>query len=171
MDYPHPLEVLNEDGTIDLSKAYDANIGDWDKVAINFGYREFPKGANEAPRADEDPHRRVGQDLRYFTNQDTDIHPRVEQWSNGADQGVELTRLMKVRRAALNRIGLNTIRTGTPTVMIEEPLVPIYMYHRYAVEGTASMIAGQDFTYAMRDDNTTPVEWVKGECSARRSTR
>ena len=47
--------------------------------------------------------------------------------------------------------------------MIEEPLVPIYMYHRYAVEGAASMIAGQDFTYAFRGDNTTPLEWVNGE--------
>jgi len=163
MDYPHPLEVLNDDGTIDLSKAYEAKIGDWDKVAINFGYREFPKGTTEAPALTKILADAWGGDLRYFTNQDTDIHPRVEQWSNGVDQGMELTRLMKVRRAALNRIGLNTIRTGTPTVMIEEPLVPIYMYHRYAVEGTASMIAGQDFTYAMRDDNTTPVEWVKGE--------
>ena len=47
MDYPHPLEELKADGTIDLSKAYTAHIGDWDKVAINFGYREFPKGTDE----------------------------------------------------------------------------------------------------------------------------
>jgi len=47
--------------------------------------------------------------------------------------------------------------------MIEEPLVPIYMYHRYAVEGASSMIAGQDFTYAFRGDNTVPLEWVNGE--------
>ena len=51
------------------------------------------------------------QDLRYFTNQDTDIHPRTEQWSNGVNQADELSRLMKVRRAALNRIGEQTIRT------------------------------------------------------------
>ena len=70
---------------------------------------------------------------------------------------------MKVRRAALDRIGTNTIRTGVPTVMIEEPLVPIYMYHRYAVESTASAIGGQDFVYAMRGDNRTPLEWVSGE--------
>ena len=60
MDYPHPLEVLKEDGTIDLSKAYEQKIGDWDKVAINFGYREFPKGTNEKRGADEDHRRRVG---------------------------------------------------------------------------------------------------------------
>ena len=163
LDYPHPLEVLREDGTIDLSRAYEARIGDWDKVAINYGYRQFPPGTNEQAELTKILDAAWGEDVRYFTNQDTDIHPRVEQWSNGINQADELTRLMKVRRAALNRIGLNTIRTGVPTVMIEEPLVPIYMYHRYAVESTASMIGGQDFVYAMRGDNRTPVEWVNGE--------
>lgn len=163
MDYPHPLEVLNEDGTIDLSKAYEQKIGEWDKVAINYGYRQFAAGANEKAELTKILTDAWGQDLRYYTNQDTDIHPKVEQWSNGVNQGDELSRLMRLRRAALNRIGLNTIRKDMPTVMIEEPLVPIYMYHRYAVEGAASMIGGQDFTYAFRGDNTTPVEWVNGE--------
>ena len=163
LDYPHPLETLREDGTIDLSKAYEAKIGDWDKVAINYGYRQFPPGTNEQAELRKILDAAWDEDVRYFTNQDTDIHPRVEQWSNGLNQGEELTRLMKIRRAALNRIGLNTIRTGVPTVMIEEPLVPIYMYHRYAVEATASFIGGQDFVYAMRGDNRTPVEWVNGE--------
>jgi hypothetical protein len=75
------------------------------------------------------------------------------------NQADELNRLMQVRRAALNRIGEQTIRTGAPLVTIEEPLVPIYMYHRYAVEASASMIGGQDFIYAMRGDNRTPVKW------------
>ena len=163
MDYPHPLEVLKEDGTIDLSDAYPQHIGEWDKVTINYGYREFPKGSNNTAALDKIIADAWAQDLRYFTNQDTDINPKVEQWSNGTNQADELLRMMKVRRAALNKLGINTIRTGTPTVLIEEPLVPIFMYHRYAVEGASSMIGGQDFSYAMRGDNTTPVEWVNGE--------
>jgi hypothetical protein len=159
MDYPHPLEELKPDGTIDLSNAYQARIGDWDKVAINFGYREFPRGANEAAELRRILDEAWKEDLRYFTNQDTDIHPKVEQWSNGVNQADELHRLMKVRRAALDRIGERTIRTGAAMVTIEEPLVPIYMYHRYAVEGTASMVGGQDFVYAMRGDGRTPVKW------------
>jgi hypothetical protein len=163
MDYPHPLETLKDDGTIDISNAYPQRIGEWDKVAINYGYRQFAPGTNERAELTKILTDAWKQDLRYFTNQDTDIHPKVEQWSNGVNQEAELTRLMKIRRAALNKIGLNTIRKDVPTVMIEEPLVPIYMYHRYAVESTASMIAGQDFTYAFRGDDTTPVEWVNGE--------
>src|SRR6201998_2086671 len=41
MDYPHPYITLDSDDRIDVSHAYAAGIGDWDKVAINFGYREF----------------------------------------------------------------------------------------------------------------------------------
>src|SRR4051812_14772043 len=42
MDYPHPLEKINADGSIDLSEAYQPRIGEWDKVTINYGYRQFP---------------------------------------------------------------------------------------------------------------------------------
>ena len=163
MDYPVALAELQPDGRIDLSKAYHQNIGEWDKAAINYGYREFPDRGNHDAALEKILDDAWTADLRYFTNQDIDIHPKADQWTNGADQTLELTRLMKVRRVALDRIGVNTIRKGMPTVMIEEPLVPIYMYHRYAVESTASAIGGQDFVYAMRGDNRTPVEWVKGE--------
>jgi hypothetical protein len=159
MDYPHPLEKLNADGTIDLSEAYAARIGDWDKVTINYGYREFPKGANETHELREILDQAWEQDLRYFTNQDTDIHPRADQWSNGTNQADELSRMMKIRRAALDRIGDRTIRNGAPMTTIEEPLVPIFMHHRYAVESASSMIGGQDFVYAMRGDGRTPVRW------------
>jgi len=59
----------------------------------------------------------------------------------------------------LNRLGEHTIRNGAPMATIEEALVPIFMYHRYAVESTASALGGQDFIYAMRGDGRTPVKW------------
>jgi hypothetical protein len=159
MDYPHPLEELKPDGTIDISNAYQARIGEWDKVTIDYGYREFPAGANEAQALRKILDDAWEKDLRYLTNQDTDIHPRSDQWSNGVNQAEELERLLKVRRAALDRMGEQTIRLGAPMTTIEEPLVPIYMYHRYAVESAASMIGGQDYIYAMRGDGRTPVKW------------
>ena len=159
MDYPHPLEELKADGTVDIFRAYEARIGDWDKVAINFGYRQFPAGTDASAALTKIIDDAWAQDLRYFTNQDTDIHPRTDQWSNGVNQAEELNRLMKVRRAALNRIGEKTIRRGAPMATIEEPFAPIFMYHRYAVESTASMLGGQDFVYAMRGDGRAPVKW------------
>jgi hypothetical protein len=158
MDYPHPLEKLNADGSIDLSEAYQARIGDWDKVAINYGYRQLPRG-DEAPVLMQILNDAWAQDLRYMTNQDTDSNPRVDQWSNGVNQADELNRLMKIRRSALNRIGEHTIRNGAPMATIEEPLVPIFMYHRYSVESASSAIGGLDFIYGMRGDGRTAVKW------------
>jgi hypothetical protein len=159
MDYPHPMVELKADNTIDISNAYPQHIGDWDKVAINYGYREFPKGTDEATALRKIISDAWEADLRYLTNQDTDIHPRSDQWSNGANQADELTRVMKLRRVALDRIGEQTIRLHQPMTTIEEPLVPIYMHHRYAVESTASAVGGQDFVYAMRGDGRQPTKW------------
>jgi len=158
MDYPHPQEELRPDGTIDVSHAYPARIGEWDKVAINYGYRQLPAGDEKAAltRILDDA---WAKDLRYQTNQDTDSNPRVDQWSNGVNQADELNRIMKIRRAALNRLGEHSIRNGAPMATIEEPLVPIFMYHRYSVESAASMVAGQDYIYAIRGDGRTPVKW------------
>ena len=158
MDYPHPFETLREDGSIDLSHAYEAHIGDWDKVAINYGYRQLPKG-DEKPALARILDEAWAKDLRYMTNQDTDANPKVDQWSNGVNQADELNRLMKIRRAALNKLGEHTIRNGAPTATVEEPFVPIYMYHRYSVESAASMVAGIDYIYALRGDKRTPQKW------------
>ena len=158
MDYPHPQEKLRVDGTIDLSEAYAARIGEWDKVTINYGYRQLPRG-DEPAALNKILDDAWAKDLRYMTNQDTDSNPRVDQWSNGVNQADELNRLMKVRRAALDRLGEHTIRRGAPLATIEEPLVPIFMYHRYTVESTASMVGGIDYIYAMRGDGRTPMKW------------
>jgi hypothetical protein len=45
---------------------------------------------------------------------------------------------------------------------MEEALVPIYMYHRYAVEAAASAVGGQDYIYAIRGDGRKPTQWVPG---------
>jgi hypothetical protein len=158
MDYPHPQEELRPDGTIDLSHAYPAKIGEWDKVAINYGYRQLPTGDEQAALThilDE----AWSKDLIYLTNQDLDAHPKVDQWSNGVNQAEELNRIMKIRRAALNKLGEHSIRTGAPMATVEEPLVPIFMYHRYTVEAAASMVGGIDYIYGMRGDNRTPTKW------------
>ena len=160
MDYPHPLEKLNPDGTIDLSDAYAAGIGEWDKVAIAYGYQDFPTGTNEAVALKKILDEAWAQDLRYLTNQDTDATPRSDQWNNGTDMAAELNRIMKVRRAALDRFDETVIRNDQPMATMEEALVPLYMYHRYAVEAAASAIGGQDYIYSFRGDGRMPTKWV-----------
>ena len=160
MDYPHPLVTLKPDRTLDYSQVYDVGIGAWDKVAIAYGYQDFPPGTDEekalAAILDEG-HKR---DLWYLTNQDLSAHPRVDQWSNGTDASAELKRMMEVRRVALSRFGEQAIKRGEPMATIEEVLVPLYLHHRYQVEAAASTVGGIYYTYARRGDAGEPVRFA-----------
>jgi hypothetical protein len=162
MDYPHPFVSLRADGSIDVSQAYTNEIGEWDKVAIAYGYQDFPDGADEPRELSRILDTAWGRDVRYMTNQDLGAHVRVDQWSNGTNSAAELHRMLDVRRAALSRFGENAIRRGTPLAQLEEVLVPLYMHHRYQVDAAASMLGGMDFIYAMRGDGRTPVRMASG---------
>ena len=159
MDYPHPLVTLRTDGTMDFTDVYTKSIGEWDKVAIRYGYGVFPE-ATEAAELKKVLDGAWDKDIKYMTNQDSDLHPRVDQWQNGTDMAAELTRMMGIRRAGLERFGETAIQKDWPMAMIEEVLVPLYLHHRYAVEAAASTVAGQNYIYAFRGDGRMPVEWV-----------
>ena len=157
MDYPHPLEKLKADGTIDLSEAYAAAHRRVGQGRDQLRLSRVPQGHERGAGAEKDPRRRLGAGPALL-HQPGHRHPSRGRISGrtATNQADELNRMMKMRRAALDRIGDRTIRTGAPMTTIEEPLVPIFMHHRYAVESAASMIGGQDFVYAMRGDGRTP---------------
>ena len=160
MDYPHPLITLKADKTLDFSSVYDAKIGEWDKIAIRYGYTDFPASTNEATALQailEEGHKK---DLFYLSNQDLDAHARVDQWSNGTNAAAELTRMMEVRRVALSRFGEQAIKKGEPLATIEEVLVPLYLHHRYQTEAVASVVGGLHYGYAMRGDGREPVKFA-----------
>jgi hypothetical protein len=152
MDYPHPLVTLKADGTLDASSVYARGIGEWDKAAIAWGYQELPAGADEGRVLQATLDDAWKRDVRFLTNQDIQVHPRADWWSNGTDAAAELVRMLEVRRAALTRFGENAIRRGRPMATIEEALVPLYLHHRYQVEAAASVLGGQHYVYAMRGD-------------------
>jgi hypothetical protein len=160
MDYPHPLLTLGTEGQIDTSHAYAAGIGDWDKVAIDYGYREFPAGmsADEQKAALE----KILADANgagqvFITDEDArpagSAHPRAHLWDNGDDPAAELDRVLTVRAAALNRFGENAIKIGTPMSELEKTLVPLYLYHRYQTEAAIKEIGGLDYRYKLRGDD------------------
>jgi hypothetical protein len=147
MDYPHPLETLKADGTIDLTDAYAVGIGEWDKVAVRYLY-----GEGSTAILDE----AASRDLRFLSDQDPPYHPRADRWANGTDPAAELRRMMRVRRAALDRFGETSIPKGTPLALIEETLVPLFLHHRYQVDAAASALGGRYYTYTLRGDGQPP---------------
>jgi hypothetical protein len=157
MDYPHPLVTLRPDGSLDYSEVYDEGIGAWDRVAVRYGYADFPAGTDQEAALARILDEAWDQDLRYMTNQDLGTTPQADQWANGTDVAAELERMMDVRRAALSRFGERAIKTGAPMATIEEVLVPLYLHHRYQIESTATAVGGVGYVYATRGDGERPV--------------
>ena len=160
LDYPHPQVTLRPDGTMDFSQAYTKEIGPWDKVSIQYGYSQFPPGTDEKAALTKIINDAWAQDLRYMSNADLDLHPDVDQWNNGTDVAAELTRILALRRAAMEGFGERAIQVGRPMAQIEEALVPLYLHHRYAVDSAVTVLGGQEYIYAIRGDGRTPTKWV-----------
>ncbi len=156
MDYPHPLVRLNEKGEISLNNAYDQKIGEWDKVAITWGYQDFSAGTNETEALNEILTEASKKGLQFISDRDArapgGAHPQAHLWDNGNDAVSELMEVNKVRAVALKKFGMNSIRTGTPMAFLEDVLVPVYFYHRYQVEAVTKLIGGQNYTYTLKGD-------------------
>jgi hypothetical protein len=88
------------------------------------------------------------------------VNPNVDAWNNGTDVAAELTRILALRRAAMEGFGERSIQVGRPMAQMEEALVPLYLHHRYAVESAVTALGGQEYIYAIRGDGRQPMKWV-----------
>ena len=161
MDYPHPLAELREDGTIDLSAAYDVGVGAWDELAILYGYADFAEGVDEAAELDTILRQTIDAGLHFISDEDArpvgGAHPLAHLWDNGRSAAGELRRVLSVRRAALDRFSERSVRVGEPLSGLEDVLAPLYLLHRYQTEAAAKVVGGVDYSYAVRGDGRAPV--------------
>lgn len=164
MDYPHPLIKLTN-GEIDLSDAYDDKIGAWDKISIEYGYREFPEGTDEKTELNTiiDKSLQSGMSFLSDATSASGIHPYTHQWDNGKNPYEELDRVMKIREKALENFGENTIPEGTPWASLEDILVPVYYFHRYQIIATAKVIGGLNYRYSVKGDRQFTTRMIPPE--------
>lgn len=157
MDYPHPWITLDADGKPTLANAYTTGIGAWDKAAITYGYSQFAPGTDEKAALNKLLEDEDAKGLRFITDADSrplgSANPYGHLWDNGPDAALELERILKVRRAALDRFGEDAIRIGEPMAKLEDVLVPLYLLHRYQTEAASKLIGGLDYRYAVRGDH------------------
>ena len=167
MDYPVPLVRIRDDGSLDLSDAYDDKIGAWDKRTVLYAYQDFPAGVDrDAGRAkilDET----IAAGFKYVSDNDArsaaTAHPDGNLWDNGADAVAELEHLLQVREIALRNFSERNIRVGRPMATLEEVLVPIYLLHRFQIEAVGKLIGGQYFNYGLRGDGQPAAMPVSAE--------
>jgi len=154
MDYP-AMWVKERDGRLDLSEAYETGVGEWDLVSIEYGYQDYPPGTDEDAELDRVLNDAFSRGLLFQPSRDAgpgSASPYAAYWINGVDPVEELHRVMKVRRVALESFGEHRIRVGTPLAYLEEPLVTTYLFHRFQLESTASVIGRLYYHSKVRGD-------------------
>ncbi len=165
MDYPHPLVELRGASTFSLENVYTNEIGEWDKVAINWGYREFANAAEEKRGLDQilDNARQRG--LGFISDRDArapgGMHPDAHLWDNGKNSVDELDRIMQVRQKAIQFFNDGQIKTGTPNAFLEDVFVPVYFFHRYQTEAVAKWVGGMNYTYSLKGDRQPGVSVLR----------
>lgn len=166
MDYPHPL-IEMKNGKISLDNAYDVGIGDWDKAAITWGYQDFPAGTDEHEALNDLIEEQIDNELYFITDADSrpisSSHPYAHLWDNGKSAADELNRLMEIRAEVLGNFSEKNIPLGTPMATLEEVLVPMYMIHRYQLEGAVKAVGGTYYNYKLRGDGQPEQRTVPRE--------
>jgi hypothetical protein len=164
MDYPAPKVSINQDSTLDLSEAYDTGIGEWDKVSITYGYKDLSNTPNKETALNEVINNAFEDGLLFISDYDArpegGAHPKAHLWDNGVNAVDQLNHIMDVRKIALENFAESNIPRGTPMAKLEDALVPIYLYHRYQIDGTAKLIGGLDYSYNLRGDDQQGPEPV-----------
>ena len=166
MDYPAMWVKIGEDGKLDLSDAYETGVGEWDKVYINFGYRDYPEGVDVDAESKKILDEAFEGGLLFATGQGSGAagdHPLDNPWVNGTDPVDELERIIEVRKIALEGFTERRIKPGTPMALLEEPLVTTYLYHRFSTEAACSKIGGLYYSHTIRGDTQKDPEIVSGD--------
>ena len=166
MDYPPPLVKLGANGVPDLSEAYAVGIGEWDKIAIAYGYQDFPPGTDVPGQLDSILRKSTSDGFLFISDADSrpegGAHPYSHLWDSGKNAPDELNRLLDVRAAALKRFGANNIREHVPMSSLEDVLVPLYLMHRYETEAASKVLGGLFYSYAVRGDGQKITERIPG---------
>ncbi|MCW8875857.1 MAG: zinc-dependent metalloprotease [Kangiellaceae bacterium] len=166
MDYPHPKFQLQGNKII-APNAYGVGLGKWDFAAVAYGYKDFPKGKEDAWLkqliAENDQ-----KGLLYISDPDSrrpgSAHARASLWDNGGDPVQELESMKQIRSVALSNFGARNLKRDRAWSDLQEIIVPVYYFHRYQITAVAKLIGGINYDYSIKRNNQARnVSVVKGE--------
>ncbi|MCP5381845.1 MAG: zinc-dependent metalloprotease [Kordiimonadaceae bacterium] len=161
MDYPHPKMSVDKDGNISIKNPYREKIGEWNKIAVNWGYRQYANEGEEKAGLQKilkdayaSGHQFVadGPDSRGVSSLHADSH----LWDFGDDVLQATKQMYEVRKVALAKFGLDNIADGIPLSSLEETLVPLYYLPRFQINAAAKSIGGMIYGYEVKGANLVP---------------
>ena len=159
MDYPHPkLKLI--DGKINYEDAYKDGIGDWDKISVAYSYSHFPDSIEEDKALQNILKKSIEEGYKFISDYDArpigGAHPSAHLWDNGDNSVNELRNILKIRKIALDNFYINHIKENETVSLLEDRLVPVYLLHRYQIEAVSKIIAGQEYSYAVKTNGNVP---------------
>ncbi|MEP6689873.1 MAG: zinc-dependent metalloprotease [Gemmatimonadaceae bacterium] len=154
MDYPAPRITLRN-GAVDVTQAYAPAEGDYDVWAIRWGYGIFP-AASEKDSLDAIVRDGLKKGFVFLSDNDARpdyaSDPRVNLWDDAATAAEFFKTQMDVRRVAIGKFGLHNIRAGEPVALLQERFVPLYFFHRFAINSLAKTLGGLEYQNALAGD-------------------
>jgi len=155
MEYPSPrLKLVN--GKIDLTDAYQKQIGAYDTIMVRYAYTEFPRDKESAGLEG------IVQDMRkqglLFT---PSTDPRWNRYDDLADPAEYLRQTIAQRKVLMDKYGPAVLQTGEPYGNLRGiRLWMVYLHHRWAIDTSTRYIGGMYHNFAVKGDSIPPTEIV-----------
>ena len=154
MDYPAP-RITVKDGDIDLSSAYAVGPGAYDVWVIHWGYGVFPP-ASEADSLKAIVADGLRRGFLYLSDgdarPDNAADPRTNLWDDAGTASEFLRRQTDVRRVAMSRFGMRSIRDGEPLAILQDRFPLLYFFHRFALNAVTKTLGGLEYANPVKGD-------------------
>jgi Met-zincin/Domain of unknown function (DUF5117) len=155
MEYPSPrIKLVN--GKIDLSDAYQKEIGAYDTIMVRYAYTVFPPGQEKAGLEGviQDMHK---QGLIFTPSTD----PRWNRYDDLSDPAEYLRQAQEQRKVLIANYGENVLRDGESYGDLRGiHFWMVYLHHRWAIDSGVRYIGGMYHNFAVKGDSVKPTEIV-----------
>ena len=155
MEYPSPrIRLVN--GKIDLTDAYQKEIGAYDVMMVRYAYTEF---APEKEKAGLDGIIRDMRKQGLLFTPSTD--PRWNRYDDLDDPAEYLRQTIAQRKVLLANYGPSVLKTGEPYGNLRGiRLWMVYLHHRWAIDSGVRFIGGMYQNYVVKGETLPPTEIV-----------
>jgi hypothetical protein len=156
MEYPSPRIKITADNKIDLSDAFQRQIGEFDKYMVRYSYTEVaPEKEKQALAALVAEMRSKGLIFTPATD------PRWNRYDDLSDAATYLREAIKQRKILMSNYGITALQPGEDLSHLRgEGLWMTYLHHRWAIDSGVRYIGGMYHNYVLRGDTLPPTEIV-----------
>ena len=156
MEYPSPRIKLTADNKIDLSDAFQRQIGEFDKMMVRYSYTELP------PAREKEGLNAIVAEMRekalIFTPA-TD--PRWNRYDDLSDAATYLRETIRQRKVLMSHYGPDVLDPGENLADLRgEGLWMTYLHHRWAIDAGVRYIGGMYHNYVVKGDKLPATEIV-----------